>query len=54
MIQVAENKIQRLFPFELWQGWAMGRLEADLYKYAYLTRSEYHNTLVMKHREPAT
>ncbi|NEQ47008.1 MAG: hypothetical protein F6K00_27090 [Leptolyngbya sp. SIOISBB] len=39
---------KRSYPFELRQNWSMGRLEYDLYRYAYMTRSQYHNTLVIK------
>lgn len=45
---IISNAPQRAYPFELWESWAMGQLEYDLYRYAYLTRREYHNTLVVK------
>ena len=44
---------KRAAPFELWENWSMGRLEYDLYRYAYLTRSQHHNTLVIKQRGAA-
>lgn len=42
---------KRSYPFELRPNWSMGRLEYDLYRYAYLTRSQYHNTLFVKRRQ---
>ncbi|MEM9118226.1 MAG: hypothetical protein AAGD09_10130 [Cyanobacteria bacterium P01_F01_bin.56] len=44
---------QRAFELEMREQWAMGRLEYDLYRYAYLTRSQYHNTLVIQQTRPA-